>query len=158
MSDHFRRMIRLAEEFFAAKNDPDQLDVDEDVIARLQALHPSTLSEEVVGDGPVVWILLMPATEATMQRFLRKEINERQLLENARTGDRFDAIYLCSALVLPEFRKQGRAERTALNAIREIIADHPVTALFVWPFSNEGERLALRLADALQLPLHKRPD
>lgn len=151
-------MIRLADEFFSTKNDPDQLDVNQDVIAALQSLHPATLSEEIEGDGPVVWILLIPATMAVMQRFLRKEINEKGLLESARPGDRFEAVYLCSALVLPEFRKEGRAERTALQAIRAIVEDHPVKALFVWPFSDEGDRLAQRLADRLRLPLYKRPD
>lgn len=158
MSGHFQRMIRLADEFFSAKNDPEQLDVDETVIARLHALHPATLSEEIEGDGPVVWILLIPATADNMRRFIRKEINERQLLESANTGERFDAVYLCSALVLPEFRKEGRAARTSLHAIRQIMADHPVKALFVWPFSEEGERLAQWLSDQLTLPLYKREE
>ena len=64
------RMIRLAGEVFSARTDPDQLDVDEAVIERLQSLHPATLSEHVEGDGPVVWILLIPTTRETMDLFL----------------------------------------------------------------------------------------
>ena len=63
-------MIRLAGEVFSARTDPDQLDVDEAVIERLQSLHPATLSEHVEGDGPVVWILLIPTTRETMDLFL----------------------------------------------------------------------------------------
>lgn len=156
MSDNFQRMIRLAEEFFAVKDDPAQLDVNQEVMERLEALHPSTLSEEIEGDGPVVWILLIPTTDSVMERFLRKEFSESELLEVTQPGDRFEAVYLCSALVLPEFRKQGRAERVALKAIHEIAADYPVKSLYVWPFSEEGERLAKRIADQASLPLHIR--
>jgi len=151
-------MVQLAEDFFVVKNDPEQLDVDESVIARLQELHPATLSEEIEGDGPVVWILLIPSTTEVMRRFLRKEINEKELLALSRPGDRFDAVYLCSALVLPEFRRQGRAERAAAAAIRRISGDFPVSALFVWPFSGEGDRLAKRLSGQLNLPLYERKD
>ncbi|MFM2206412.1 MAG: hypothetical protein RL213_387 [Bacteroidota bacterium] len=158
MSDNFNRMVRLAEEFFAVKNDPDQLDVDQEVLSRLMALHPATVSEEVEGDGPVVWVLLIPCTLDSMHRFLRKEINEKELLDHASRGGMLEAVYLCSALVLPEYRKQGRAERVTLQAIRHLKEDFSLKALFVWPFSKEGDRLAHRIARNLQLPLYERRD
>jgi ribosomal protein S18 acetylase RimI-like enzyme len=158
MSDNFNRMVRLAEEFFAVKNDPDQLDVDEEVLSRLTALHPATVSEEVEGDGPVVWVLLIPSTLESMHRFLRKEITEKDLLDAAHPGDGFDALYLCSALVLPEFRNRGRAERITLQAIAQLQKDFPLKALFVWPFSKEGDRLSQRIAQRLALPLYERKD
>lgn len=49
---NFERMIQLAEDTFATKNDPDQLDVNQDVIERLQKIHPSTVSE-YNDNGPV---------------------------------------------------------------------------------------------------------
>ena len=36
MSDNYTRMIQLVTEFFDVKNDPDQLDVNEAILARLQ--------------------------------------------------------------------------------------------------------------------------
>lgn len=156
MSDNFKRMIRLAEDFFSVKNDPSQLDVNQEVIEKLEGLHPDTLSEEVEGDGPVVWILLIPTSLDTMHQFLNQEITESQLLGRSKPGDVFEAVYLCSALVLPEFRRQGRAERVASEAIRSIRSQHPVNSLYVWAFSEDGERLAQRIADKAGLPLFKR--
>src|SRR5882762_9611561 len=98
---NFERMIQLAEESFAAKNDPDQLDVNREVIERLQGIHPATLSEYDNGKGPVVWILVIPSSLDTMRKFLNKSIGERQLLKLTKPGMIYEALYLCSAMVLP---------------------------------------------------------
>jgi hypothetical protein len=156
VSEHFKRMRQLANDFFAVKNDPEQLDVDESVMEQLQRLHPATLSEEVEGDGPVVWVLLIPTSENIMHRFLRKEINEKEVLSLTPPGEKYEAVYLCSALVLPEYRGQGRALRATLGALDEIRSEHPIRALFVWPFSEEGSQLARQIADRQGLPLHIR--
>jgi hypothetical protein len=156
MPTNFERMIRLAEEFFATKNDPEQLDVTPEVMQQLEQLHPATLSEEVEGDGPVVWVLLIPTSTAVMNTFLTGEIGERELLKKSVSLKIFDAVYLCSALVLPEFRQQGRAGRVAISAVKAIQKDHPVKQLFTWPFSTEGERLAEQISKQLSLPLLKR--
>lgn len=153
MSVHFQRMIQLADEFFATRNDPEQLDVNQEVIQRLGEIHPATLSEDIEGDGPVVWILMIPTTEETMQRFIQGAINESELLNETKPGLNYDAIYLCSALVLPEFRGQGRAFRIAADAISAIRKDHPIRFLYSWNFSEEGRRLAKRLALTNGLPL-----
>jgi hypothetical protein len=153
---NFLRMIALAEETFSARTDPKQLDVNEEVINKLHELHPATLSEHTDGDGPVVWILVIPTTQELMNRFLKKEIGESELLELTKPGTSFDAIYLCSALVLPEFRKKGIAYQLTLDAIRAIRKDHPLKSLFVWPFSEEGKQLARKIAKEASLPLSER--
>jgi ribosomal protein S18 acetylase RimI-like enzyme len=151
-------MIRLAEETFEARNDPDQLDVDDQVIRRLQSLHPATLTERIEGDGPVAWILLIPTTRETMELFVNGVIGERELLERTRPGEQAEAIYLCSALVLPEFRKKGYARELTLKVIEAIRRDFPIRYLYVWPFSEQGLRLAQRLAEECRLPLSTRPN
>ena len=110
-------MIQLAEETFSVRTDPNQLDVTEAVIEKLREIHPATLSEHTVDDGPVVWILLIPSSTETMHRFLNEEISERELLNEVIPGQVYDSIYLCSALVLPEFRKKGLAMQLTLEAV-----------------------------------------
>jgi GNAT superfamily N-acetyltransferase len=149
-------MIRLAEEFFDMKNDPDQLSVDEGSIARLREIDPATMSEERDENGPVAWILVIPTTHALMELFVRGEINERELLERTRPGRVYDSLYLCSALVLPEQRGKGLARRLAVRAVRSIQETHPIRSLFYWGFSAEGDRLAASLARECGLPLHRR--
>lgn len=153
---HLERMMQLAEDTFAVRDDPEQLDVDEKVIQKLLKIHPYTLSEKVEGDGPVAWILLIPTSEETMRKFIEKKIGEKELLEEAGNSSSYDAIYLCSALVLPEFRKKGLASELTLKGIQEIRKSHPIRFLYVWPFTEEGDRLSNLLADKIQLPFFKR--
>ena len=154
---NFERMIQLAEDVFSTHNDPAQLDVDEKVMARLERIHPATLSELVEGDGPVVWILLIPTTIDLMNRFVAEEISETELLNQTPLDIKYEALYLCSALVLPEFRRKRLATKTGMDAIRHIRADHPIKFLFTWNFSDEGASLAELAAKHESLPLLKRP-
>lgn len=81
MPSNLERMIRLAEEFFATKNDPAQISVTEEVMKRLREIHPASLSEHDDGNGPVAWVLLIPTTSELMNRFIAKQITENELLE-----------------------------------------------------------------------------
>lgn len=154
--DNLKRMIALAEEFFDVKNDPDQISVDEETRARLLAIHPNTMTEVRNDDGPIVWVLVIPTTTDVMGQFLGKKINEQQILEKTPPGGKYEAVYLCSALVLPEHRGKGMAKRSAVQAVREIQKQHCIKELFAWTFSPEGEGLAVSIAGELGLPLRIR--
>jgi hypothetical protein len=153
---NLERMVRLAEEFFDMKNDPDQLSVDENSISRLREIHPGTMSEEKDENGPIAWVLVIPTTHALMEAFTREEINERELLEGTLPGGVYDALYLCSALVLPEHRGKGLAGRLTSRAITSIRKDHPIKSLFYWSFSGAGDSLAASVARGSDLPLYRR--
>jgi GNAT superfamily N-acetyltransferase len=154
--NNFERMIQLAEDVFATKNDPDQLDVNDVVIKRLQQLHPSTVSEYNDGNGPVAWVLLIPTTSDLMHRFLKNEISEKELFNQTPLNTNYEALYLCSAMVLEEYRRKGIAKRLSLSAIENIRKQHPLKALFVWAFSKEGDLGAEEIANITALPLYKR--
>lgn len=151
-------MIELADEVFAAHSDPAQLDVDEAVMQQLERIHPSTLSEYAVEDGPVVWILLIPTTIDLMNHFVAEEISEKELLDQTPLDIKYEATYLCSAMVLPEYRRKGLATKVGTEAIKQIRADHPIKYLFTWNFSKEGGELADLASKHESLPLLKRPD
>jgi GNAT superfamily N-acetyltransferase len=150
------RMIQLAEEFFETKNDPSQISVDESALECLRKLHPSTIGEETSEDGPIAWTLVIPTTEETMRRFLACEISERELLERTHADDHSEAIYLCSALVLPEYRGKGLAKHLIRRSIENIRKAHPIQSLYCWTFSVEGRRLAQSVARTVGLPLVER--
>jgi GNAT superfamily N-acetyltransferase len=153
---NFERMMQVVADVFDTRNDPDQLDVNEAVIERLKKIHPATLSESSDENGPTAWILLIPTTKTLMDQFVREEITERQLFENTLPGDEYDAIYLCSATVLPEYRGKGLAKQLTIDAVNSIRNDHRIQALFVWAFTNEGEMMARSLAALSGLPLLER--
>ncbi len=153
---HYERMIQLSDEVFSSRTDPDQLNVNEDVMEHLQLIHPDTLSEYDDGNGPVCWILCIPTTLDLMTKFINQTISERELYELTPLNIRYEAIYLCSALLLEEFRGRGIAQRLAVTAIENIRIDHPIKALFFWSFSKEGEKLAEKVSRLIGLPLYKR--
>jgi GNAT superfamily N-acetyltransferase len=154
---NFERMLQLADEVFAVKNDPTQLDVNQEVLERLRKIHPATVSEYDDGNGPVAWVLLFPTTLDLMHQFLNATISEKELFDRTPLDIKYDALYLCSALVLEEYRRKGIAKRLTLHAIENIRKDHPLKALFVWTFSKEGDLGAEALARYTSLPLYKRP-
>ena len=155
---NLERMIKMAEDVFDVRNDPNQLSVNEKVIKRLHEIHPATVSEFDDGKGPAVWILLFPTTTELMNKFLANKINEQELFDQTPLKSKYEALYLCSAMVLPEYRRKGIAKRLTLKAIETIRKDHPLKSLFVWAFSKEGEALAEDIAKETKLPLKKRLD
>jgi GNAT superfamily N-acetyltransferase len=154
---NFERMMQLADTVFAVKNDPSQIDVDDKVLEQLKTIHPATVSEYDDGNGPVAWVLQIPTKLNLMNQFLENKISEKELFEQTPLDTRYEALYLCSALVLEEYRRKGIAKRLTLQAIEIIRRVHPLKALFVWTFSKEGDLGAEALAGATSLPLYKRP-
>jgi hypothetical protein len=153
---NYERMIQLADEVFSSRTDPHQLNVNENVMEHLQLIHSDTISEYDDGNGPVCWILCIPTTLDLMNKFINKEISERELYELTPLNTKYEAIYLCSALLLEEFRGKGIAQRLGVKALGNIKIDHPIKALFFWSFSKEGEKLAKKVSSLIGLPLYKR--
>jgi len=151
-------MIKLAEEFFDTKNDPTQISITPATIEKLRRIHPNTLTEKSHRNGPVAWFIVIPTTRDLMDKFITKEISEQELLECTPLRRKYDALYLCSALVLPEYRGRGVAKDLISTTIQSIQKQHPIQYLFYWAFSVQGKRLANRIAEEFSLPLYKRPD
>ncbi|MEX1188719.1 MAG: GNAT family N-acetyltransferase [Bacteroidia bacterium] len=150
---NFERMIQLAEDVFATKDDPDQLDVNEQVIERLLMIHPNSVSEYDDGNGPVAWLILIPSTKELMNQFFNKEISEKVLFLKTKIGEKYDSVYLCSGLVLPEYRRKGITKELAKKALAEIRKQHEIKSLVAWPFTKEGNLASEDLARYLGLPL-----
>jgi len=153
---NYQRLIKLAEETFAMNSDSSQISVNEEVRERLIRIHPATLSEFRDENGPVAWLLVIPTTIELMNRFLSKEITEKELFELTPLNASYDALYLCSGLVLEEYRRKGIIRQLALKAIEDIRKDHPIRFLFNWAFTKEGDLAAEALAKWTGLPLQKR--
>jgi hypothetical protein len=162
-------MIQLADEFFATKNDPSQLTITEEVMEQLRSIHPATMGEFAKEQGPIAWTIVIPTTAAIREQFVNGKIGETELMkqtlaeiepfaesERFNKIPRFTSLYLCSALVLPEFRGKGLVKKLVCDSIRLIQKDHPIKELFVWAFSDEGKHLAKSIAASAALPLFER--
>jgi len=153
---NFERMLELAEEVFASKNDPNQLDVNEEVMEQLQRIHPESIAEYNNGHGPICWIIQIPTTRQLMEQFLANEISEKQLFELTPLNIPYQSVYLCSGMVLQEFRRKGIAKKLAFDALSKIRESHPIEALFVWAFTQDGDIASESLAKLSGLPLFKK--
>jgi len=156
MLTNFDRMVQLAEVIFNTREDPDQLDIDDEVLKRFSQIHPFAVAEYSVADGPVAWVLLLPTTQQLMNRFLNKEISEKELFEMTPLNTKYDALYLCSALVLEEYRRKGITKQLVVNSVNEILKDHDIQSLFFWSFSQEGDKATDSISKAFSLPIYKR--
>ena len=154
--DNLVRMIRLADEVFGMKQDPTQISVDKKVMARLRKIHPNTMTQKSTKNGPIAWVLVFPTTKDLMKLFISKKMNEYELLKKTPLQTEYNAVYLCSALVLPENRRKGLAKHLMCKAIKSIQKQHPIKFLFYWAFSSEGKKLAASVAKEFSLPLFKR--
>ncbi len=153
---NYERMLQMAEAVFDARHDPEQLDVDMDVLERFARIHPATRGEYKDENGPIAWVLLLPTTQELMRQFLDRQISEKDLFDRTPLDVPYDALYLCSAMVLEEYRQKGITKKLVLEALEKIRHDHPVQCLFVWSFSREGDLAAEALAKHTGLPLYKR--
>jgi len=154
--DNLARMIRLVGEVFDTRNDPSQISVDQKAVARLRKIHPDTMTERRTKNGPIAWILVFPTTETLMEEFLAGRITENDLLNRTPFRTKYDAMYLCSALVLPEYRRRGIARRMLADTVKSIRKDFPIRTLFCWPFTSAGKKLAAAVARDAALPLRLR--
>ena len=152
---NFNKMIRIIDEVFATRNDPNQIQVNPEQLKKLQAISPLTLSEVTDENGPVIWLLMVPTTRDIMLDFLNKKISEKKLLKQTKPGHVYDCLYLCSATTLPEYRGKGETKKLCLATIEAIQKTHPIKTLFVWPFTKGGDRLSEAIARECDLELLK---
>ena len=83
----------------------------------MQKIHPATVSEFDDGNGPAAWVLLIPTTTELMHQFLEKKISEKELYALTPLNSTYEALYLCSGMVLEEYRRKGIAKKLTLDAI-----------------------------------------
>ncbi len=158
LTDNFKRLLKLTMDFFGTSEDPGQISVTPSERKKLAALHPLALTEKRTRGGPIAWLILFPTTSALMRRFLKGELTEKELLKLTPLKTRYDAIYLCAAIILPEYRRRGMMKKMVLGAIKKIQKKHPIKHLFYWGFSNDGVSLAKNIAQELKLPLRRMSD
>ena len=147
--DAFEKVLKISEEFFGTAQDPDQMPITRASADKLLSIHPDSVIYKFDGEGnPIAWMVTVPTSTEVMERFLKGDISERELLDEAARDKKFEALYLCGAFVLPEYRKKGYAKELSLEAIRTISAGKELP-LYAWIYSPEGKKLADSVSKAL---------
>ncbi len=105
--------------------------------------------------------LIFPCRKELMNDFISKKITEADLLDKLKkspSNRKPEAIYLCSALIKPEFRGKGLALKSFIKSIKNNFNLKYRPPLFYWGYSNEGDALSNKIAKILNLPIYKRKD
>src|SRR3989338_2731456 len=133
--DAFKKVLKISEEFFGTESDPDQMPITQESADKLQSIHPDTIVykfDEV--SNPIGWAVVVPTSLAVMNKFINKEITEKDLLDEATKEKKFESIYLCAAFVLPKFRRKGYATELFKEAIQKVSGGKSFP-LYTWIYS-----------------------
>ena len=140
---------KYSEKVFGTDQDPDQMPINEATYEKLVALHPATTLYRTNERGePIAWVVVFPTTKELMEQFLTSQINERQLFDLTVPGSKFDSLYLCAAITLPEYQRSGLAIGLLKEAIDAISQGHELQ-LFGWAYAKEGRYLGEKLQQEL---------
>lgn len=137
--------MKIAEEIFGTENDPDQIPITNESIAKLDKLCSGWLSSELDGNNePISWAIVMPTQKQLAQDFLNNKITERELLDLTMSATIYDAVYFVSVITVPEHRGKG----LGIKVIKQALQNMPLTndaLYFVWPTSDEGMNLVKKI-------------
>lgn len=144
-----QKMDVIAEEIFGTVHDDDQIPITQESGEKLTALTSHWVKYRLDEKGdPIAWVIVLPTTKELAHRFAEGEITEKQLLDLTTPQDAYSAIYLCAAVTIPHYRRQGFAFELFKEAINSIAKtdDH---ILFVWPFGEGGLEVARKVGKDL---------
>ena len=141
-------MMNAAKEFFGTEQDPEQIPITKKSLKKLLLLDKNAFHYEKDKEENIVgWVVLVPTNKKLAKYFIEGRINEKELFDKTKPQKKYDAIYLCSAIVLPKYRRQGYALKMMKDSLEKIPHEKD-SLLFYWPFSNEG-RLAVQKAEKI---------
>ncbi len=138
----------ITEKYFGTQNDPDQIPINRDSLEKFYALSSYCLNCAYEGDKPVSWTVSIPTSLKLMNDFLEQRITEKELFNQTQTGDN-EALYICSAFTVPEFRGKGIAKVLLTEQTQAFLSDNPNMEVFTWIWSNEGDKLVKSLPDEI---------
>lgn len=142
-------MLRYGEDFFKTQSDPDQIPVSKESLDSVLRLHPSSVQVKVNDAGELVgWATIVPTQREVLSYFLHGKYSEKDLLMLSKYQKKYEALYLCSAFVVPSERGKGYAVSMLLEAIEKIpLQRNPVYG--AWLYSNEGVSVVKKAQSAL---------
>lgn len=149
----------IAESYFMTHEDESQITVNSETASWIARNLPGSFNIIKDGNNVIGSTFVFITKEKHMSEFLTGGINERELFQRVREEYPFrpETVYICSAVVLPEYRRMGLALSALVKSVEKIVELYQFTpVLFYWAYSPEGQRLAEKLGDTMKLQVLKR--
>lgn len=155
-----RDTAELAEKYFGTEKDPEQMPTHKEASLWILEQIPECVNV-IKDDGKQVgFTFIIPCNEEIMDKFLNREINERQLYEEVRkkkiNSKNFTTIYLCSAFVIPEYRRKGLVGNAVMKSIKKIVKTKHIPTLFYDAYSEDGKNVVEVSAKKLKIKVLER--
>lgn len=151
-----QKMDTIAEEIFGTLKDPNQIPITNESREKLYKLTPNWIEYELdEKQNPISWVIIVPTDKKLAERFLNKEITEKELLNITTPQEKYSAIYLCAAVTVPEHRRKGLALKLFKKAIAKISKTNNFI-LFAWPTEKGGIELAQKIEKELNIKVQIR--
>lgn len=150
LSDKIREEISdIAEGLFDTGHSEDQIPIEEATVVKMDLLTRDWLVCVLDEKGnPISWVMIVPTQKELAKKFINKEISEKELFVETEFAEQYDALYLCSAITIPEFQKRGLVTLLTLGLIQKI----PHTAdpvIFSWPTTVPGKIALTALSSSI---------
>ena len=160
MSSTIDETSKIVEEYFGTQKDPHQITTSPENRNWIYKNIKYYLNIIKHKDKIIGFSFMLPATKELMDKFISKKISEAELFEKIKISNVPqipEAIYLCSAVIKKEFRGKGLATQASIKLINKFIDNsRQKPILFYWAWSNEGEKLAIKMAKLTNLELKYR--
>jgi len=139
-------LVVATDEIFHTESDDTQIPASQESREKFFALDSHCLAVDVDDAGePRGHVLLIPTQRALVERFLKSEITEKEMFDLTQKSDSYDALYLCSALTMPKYRRRGVALNLLTTTVEKFTSRYPIDLIFAWPYSDEGMKLGRAL-------------
>ncbi len=136
------KIATITEQFFGTAIDPEQIPVSETSREKMRQLSPYCFNTALDNNNnPVSWMISIPTTLELKEKFIRKEITEREMFEQTIPAQTYGALYLCMSFTIPEFRRKGIAKELIIETVEKFRKNNPDIKLFSWIYSSNGEKL-----------------
>ncbi len=152
-----KQAMEAAEKYFGTAEDPEQIPVSDESRQKLGALSPDWDVIAVDEHNQIVgWAVTVPTTLELMEKFLKKEISERELLDYTKPQENYSALYISTFFVSPEHRRKGYATKIFEEMLRRFDYQNKKQTLFAWIYSKDGEELIKSIATKFNLEIKVR--
>jgi len=151
---------RFSEEYFETEEDPAQFQPTKENILWVRKNIPDCFNAIKYKGVLIGYSFIIPCSRKLMELFLLKKLTENRLFQEVKKSAdhrNFETIYMCGAVVKPEFRRRGLASAALIKSIRKITGTRRLKpTLFYWEYSRQGGKLASYVAKILGFRLKKR--
>lgn len=149
-------LVSVTDDFFHTESDNTQIPASQESRDKFFTLDPYCLAVDIDENGePRGHVLLIPTQKTLAERFLKNSITEKEMFDLTQKSDVYDALYVCSAVTMPKYRRQGVALNLLTTTIEKFVSRYPnpIDLIFAWPYSDEGMKLGKVLEVKISRPI-----